>query len=292
MKEKAAKIISEYLWMAVGSLIYSVGIAVFIDPYELAPGGVTGLGIIISYITHLQTGTVIFLINLPILIFGWWRFGGKMIISTVYVTILSSSMMNGIEDYLLPVIGLVTKDCLIAGATGGTLMAFGMAIVFKNGGTTGGSDIIVRALRQKFPHIKTGRIYSMTDFVVILLSIIVFRNLESGLYAVATIMISNFVLDSMLYRGDGAKLIYVISDHNEVIAKRVLEEVDVGATFIDGEGAYTSEKKRVLMIVSKTLQYSRIREIVKEEDKDAFLIVSGASEVFGYGYKDMFMQEI
>ncbi|MGN0311755.1 MAG: YitT family protein, partial [Lachnospiraceae bacterium] len=112
------------------------------------------------------------------------------------------------------------------------------------------------------------------------------------LYAVATIVISNFVLDAVLYRGDGAKLIYVISDYNEVIAGRVMKELDLGATYIDGEGAYTNEKKRVLMVVAKTLQYSRIREIVKQEDKDAFVIVSGASEVFGYGYKDMFMQEI
>ena len=292
MKKKAARIVSEYALMAVGSLIYSIGISVFLDPYELAPGGVTGLGIIFSYITHLQTGTVIFLINLPILIFGWWRFGGKFIISTVYVTMLSSFMMNCIEDYLLPVTGLITEDYLIAGATGGALIAFGMAIVFKNGGTTGGSDILVRALRQKFPHIKTGRIYLLTDSMVVLLSVIVFRNLEHGLYAVATIVISNFVLDAVLYRGDGAKLIYVISDYNETIAERVMKEVDIGATFIDGEGAYTNEKKRVLMIVAKTLQYSRIREIVKQEDKDAFVIVSGASEVFGYGYKDMFMQEI
>lgn len=292
MKKKAARIVWEYFLMAVGSLVYSVGISVFLDPYELAPGGVTGLGIIFSYLTHLQTGTVIFLINLPILIFGWWRFGGKFIISTVYVTILSSFMMNSIEDYLLPITGLITEDYLIAGATGGALIAIGMAIIFKNGGTTGGSDILVRALRQKFPHIKTGRIYLITDSMVVLLSVIVFRNLEHGLYAVATIIISNFVLDAMLYRGDGAKLIYVISEKNEAIAKRVMKEVDLGATFIEGEGAYTNEKKRVLMVVAKTLQYSRIREIVKQEDKDAFVIVSGASEVFGYGYKDMFMQEI
>ena len=292
MEKKVKSFFREYFMMAIGSLIYSVGISVFLDPYELAPGGVTGLGIIFSYLSGLQTGTVIFLINLPILIFGWWRFGGKFIISTVYVTMLSSLMMNAIEDYLLPVTGLITQDYLIAGATGGTLIAFGMAIVFKNGGTTGGSDILVRALRQKFPHIKTGRIYLITDSMVVLLSVIVFQNVEHGLYAVATIVISNFVLDAVLYRGDGAKLIYVISDRNDAIADRVLKEVDIGATYIDGEGAYTHEKKRVLMIVSKTLQYSRIREIVKQEDKDAFLIVSGASEVFGYGYKDMFMQEI
>ena len=292
MKKKAVRIVSEYALMALGSLIYSIGISVFLDPYELAPGGVTGLGIIFSYITHIQTGTVIFLINLPILIFGWWRFGGKFIISTVYVTILSSFMMNCIEDYLIPITGLITQDYLIAGATGGALIAFGMAIIFKNGGTTGGSDILVRALRQKFPHIKTGRIYLLTDSMVVLLSVFVFKNLEHGLYAVATIVISNFVLDAVLYRGDGAKLIYVISDYNEIIAQRVMKEVDIGATFIDGEGAYTNDEKRVLMIVAKTLQYSRIREIVKQEDKDAFVIVSGASEVFGYGYKDMFMQEI
>lgn len=292
MKNKATQIAIDYIFMTLGSLVYSLGISVFLDPYELAPGGVTGLGIIVAKLIGAQTGTVYFLINLPILVFGWWRFGGKFILSTIYVTVLTSVMMNGIATYLIPLTGRLTEDYLIAGATGGTLIAFGMGMIFKHGGTTGGSDILVRALRQRIPHIKTGKIYLITDSFVVLLSVVAFKNIEHGLYAVATIVISNFVLDSVLYRNDGAKLIYVISDHNAAIAQRVMKEIDIGATYMEGEGAYTGDTKKVLMLVSKAGQYSRIRDIVKEEDKDAFVIVSGASEVFGYGYKDIFMQDI
>lgn len=292
MNKTALRVFGDYIFMTLGSLVYSLGISVFLDPYELAPGGVTGLGIIVAKLVGAQTGTVYFLINLPILVFGWWRFGGKFILSTIYVTVLTSVMMNGIATYLMPITGRLTEDYLIAGATGGTLIAFGMGLIFKHGGTTGGSDILVRALRQRVPHIKTGRIYLITDSFVVLLSVIAFKNLEHGLYAVATIVISNMVLDNVLYRNDGAKLIYVISDCNSRIAKRVMDEIDIGATYMEGEGAYTGEAKKVLMLVSKAGQYSKIREIIKEEDKDAFVIVSGASEVFGYGYKDIYMQEI
>lgn len=292
MEKSVRKFCVDYLFLTFGSLVYSLGISVFLDPYELAPGGVTGLGIIVAKLVGAQTGTVYFLINLPILVFGWWRFGGRFIISTIYVTVLTSVMMNGIAAYLIPLTGKLTEDYLIAGATGGVLIAFGMGLIFKHGGTTGGSDILVKALRQRIPHIKTGRIFLITDSFVVLLSVVAFKNLEHGLYAVATIVISNMVLDNVLYRNDGAKLIYVISDYNASIARRVMEEIDIGATYMDAEGAYTGDTKKVLMLVSKAGQYSKIREIVKEEDKDAFVIVSGASEVFGYGYKDIFMQDI
>ncbi|MCR4955299.1 MAG: YitT family protein [Lachnospiraceae bacterium] len=291
-KKAVGNIILSYILMTIGSLIYSVGVSIFVDPYNLAPGGITGVGIIIASLLHAKTGTVIFCINLPILIFGTWRFGLKFIISTLYVTTISSAMMNGIADYIMPVIGLVTEDVLIAGAAGGAFMAIGMAMIFKQGGTTGGSDIIVRALRQKYPHIKTGKIYLITDTMVIICSVIAFHNLERGLYAAVVVIVTNFVLDMFLYSGDGAKLVYIISDNIEAIAARVMNELELGATYINGVGAYTNEEKKVLMVVAKASQYAQIRDVVREEDKDSFVIVSGASEVFGYGYKDIFTMDI
>ena len=282
----------DYLMMTVGCVLFAVGISIFIDPYNLAPGGTTGIGIIISYLTNVKTGTLIFIMNIPLLIFGWIKFGTKFIISTMYVTTLSSFLMNMIEKYLIPVIGLVTENVLIAGAAGGALFAIGMGVIFKHGGTTGGSDIIVRAVRQKHPHLKTGRIYLISDSIIIMVSAFVFQNIENALYAAVTIVVSNFVLDRVLYGGDHAHVLYVISDEADKISDRILKEVDVGVTKIHGEGGYTGQNKNVLMIVVKNYNYTKVRNIVREEDKEAFLIVSGASEVFGDGYKDHYMQEI
>lgn len=292
MKRKVLERIWDYVMMTVGCILFAAGISIFIDPYNLAPGGTTGIGIIISYLTNIQTGTLIFIMNIPLLIFGWIKFGTKFIVSTIYVTTLSSFLMNIIDSYLLPVIGLVTENVLLAGAAGGAIFAAGMGIIFKHGGTTGGSDIIVRAVRQKHPHLKTGRIYLISDFFIILASAFVFKNIENALYAVVTIVVSNFVLDRVLYGGDHAHVLYVISRKADVISNRILEEVDVGVTKLHGEGGYTGKAKNVLMIVVKNYNYSKVRNIIREEDKEAFLIVSNASEVFGDGYKDHYMQEI
>ena len=132
----------------------------------------------------------------------------------------------------------------------------------------------------------------MSDFFVIATSAIVFQNVENALYAVVTIVVSNFVLDRVLYGGDHAHVLYIISDHSDTITRRILNEAEAGVTKLRGEGGYTGEEKDVLMVVVKNYNYAKVRNIVREEDKGAFLIVSGANEVFGDGYKDHYMHEI
>lgn len=292
MKSSIGKIICKFLILTIGCVIYSVGIAMFLDPYNMAPGGVTGLSIIISSWTNLKTGTIIYLINIPIMIFGLVKFGWRFMVSTLYVTTLSSLLMNGITSYIIPRTGLLTTDLLISGVTGGALLGIGLAFILQQGATTGGIDVIVKAIRQKVPQLKTGKMFMIFDTAVVLLSMVAFKDVQLGLYAVAAIVVTNSVLDMFLYKNDGANLLYIVTDKAEEVAGRVMKEVDIGVTYLNGEGAYTGEKKKVVMIVAKPNVYAKIRAIVREEDEKAFLIVSGASDVFGYGYKDHYMEEL
>lgn len=285
-------ILVKLILITFGSFLYSLGIAIFLDPNSLAPGGTTGIAIIINKLTNIQTGTLTLLINIPILIFGWWRFGTKFILSTIYVTFISSFFINTLSTNIVGTYGIITNDLLLSGATGGALMGLGMAIVFRQGATTGGTDIIVRELRQKYRHIKSGNIFIITDAIIITASAIIFKNIEVALYAAITVVIANYVLDAVLYGGDSAKLLYIVSDKYDTIAKRILEDVDIGITYLKAEGAYTSNDKKVIMCVCRKYNYTKIRQIVTEEDTDAFFIVSSASEVFGYGYKSHMLEEI
>lgn len=278
--------------LTLGAFVYAMGIAVFLDPNNLAPGGTTGIAIIINTMTELRTGTLVLMINIPILIFGWWKFGIKFILSTIYVTFASSFFMNLMNEHIILAYGMVTDDLLLSGAAGGSLMAMGMAIVFRQGATTGGTDIIIRALRQRYKHIRSGTIFIITDAIIVSASAVIFKNVEIALYAAITIVISNFVLDFVLYGGDGAKLLYIISNRHEEIARRILEEIDIGITYLKAEGAYSKNEKKVIMCVCRKYNYTKVREIVKEEDIDAFFIVSGANEVFGDGYKSYLSEEI
>ncbi len=282
----------KFMMITFGALVYAMGISIFLDPNNLAPGGTTGIAIIINSITGLKTGTLVFLINIPILIFGWWKFGIKFILSTMYVTVASSFFMNLMNEYIILKYGVITHDLLLSGAAGGSLMAMGMAVVFRQGATTGGTDIIIRALRQRYKHIRSGTIFIITDAIIVSASAVILKNVEIALYAAITIVISNYVLDLVLYGGDSAKLLYIISSRQEQIAKRILDEIDIGITYLKAEGAYTESEKKVIMCVCRKYNYTKVREIVKEEDIDAFFIVSGANEVFGDGYKSYLSEEI
>lgn len=286
------KTLIKIILITFGTFLYSMGISLFLDPNSLAPGGTTGIAIIINRLTSLKTGTLVLLINIPILIFGWWKFGTKFIFSTIFVTFLSSFFINFINTHIVVKYGVITHDYLLSGVAGGSLMAIGMAIVFRQGATTGGTDIIIKALRQKYKHIKSGTIFIITDAIIVTASAIIFKNIEIALYAAITIVISNFVLDYALYGGDSAKLLYIISDNYEKIAKRILDELEIGVTYLKAEGAYMHNDKNVIMCVCRKHNYTRIREIVKEEDTNAFFIVSNANEVFGDGYKSHVLEEI
>ncbi len=282
----------KFMLITFGALMYAMGISIFLDPNNLAPGGTTGIAIIINSITGLKTGTLVFLINIPILIFGWWKFGIKFILSTMYVTVASSFFMNLMNEYIILKYGVITHDLLLSGAAGGSLMAMGMAVVFRQGATTGGTDIIIRALRQRYKHVRSGTIFIITDAIIVSASAVILKNVEIALYAAITIVISNYVLDLVLYGGDSAKLLYIISNKQEQIAKRILDEIDIGITYLKAEGAYSKSDKKVIMCVCRKYNYTKIREIVREEDIDAFFIVSGANEVFGDGYNSYLTEEI
>ena len=175
---------------------------------------------------------------------------------------------------------------------GGTLTAVSIGVIFRAGATTGGTDIIVKALRLRFPHLKTGKIFFIADALVVTLSGIVFRDLNAALYAAISAICTSVVMDVVLYGRDEAKLLYIISSRAEEIAGRLLSDLDIGVTYIKGQGAYSGDNKRVIMCVVKKPVTPRAEEIVKQEDPHSFMIITSATEVFGEGYKSYFSERM
>lgn len=266
--------------------MYAVGIACFLDPNRLIPGGVSGLSIMISHLVDwVGTGALIFILNVPLLIAGLIKFGKNFLFSTVYVTALSSvaiDLIGHLAAKHLP----ITDDLLLSALAGGSLMAVGLGLVLRGGGTTGGTDIVTKFLRLRFKHVKTGNIYLMVDSAVILTSAIVFRDIEGALYAAFSLIVSTRVLDLVLYGGDSAKLVYIISERADEIAGRLMLELNLGATYLEGRGAYTGEQKNVLMCAAHRRSFPKIRALVSQVDDMAFMIVGSAQEIFGKGFKN------
>lgn len=277
----------DYVVITIASAIYAVAVSLFLDPNSLAPGGVTGIAIIFNRLTGLETGTWMLVINIPILALGTWKFGFRFILSTMYCTGLTSLFTN-----MLTPVGALTNDPFLAAIVGGTLMAVGLGWVFKAGATSGGTDIIIKILRLKMPHLKTGALFLATDAMIVTASAVIFRNVDKALYAGLTVFITSVMLDLVLYGRDGAKLIYIISDHSETITKRLLEELDIGVTHVQGSGAYSGREKNVIMCAIKKQMSPKAEQIVKEEDPMAFMIVTSATEIYGEGYKSYFSEKL
>ena len=281
------KLVWKYLWLTVASIIYSCGVSSFIDANNFAPGGVSGLCISLNRLIPLEIGTLFFLLNIPILILGFWKFGGKFIASTLYEIVLISGFSNWFAAR-----GAATTYPILGAVFGGALIAVGMGIAFKCRATTGGMDIIVKVIKLKFPYLKTGTIFLLADAIVIGFGGIVFGNLNAILYSVLAEVVTSKVLDLILYGTDGAKLLYIISDHSERIAERILIEIDSGVTYLEGKGAYQNTDKKVILCVIRKQNMQKMEDIVRMEDENAFMIVSSASEIYGEGYKSYFMEKL
>lgn len=277
-----------YVLMTLACFCYAVGISLFVEPNNIASGGVTGIAIILNKAIGGSTGIWFFVINIPILLIGMWKFGFKFLMSTVYCTTIISVFTDLLSRYGSP----LTNDVLVATIAGGMLTAIGMGGVFKAGATTGGMDIVVKLCKLKFPYMKTGSLFLIMDFLVVLASAFVFRDIDRAFYSAMEVFVTSTLLDLVLYGKDGAKLIYIISDKSEKIAARLLDELNIGVTYMEGQGAYSGREKKVIMCVTKKQIAPRAEEIVKEEDPNTFMIVSSASEIYGEGYKSYFSEKL
>lgn len=270
----------KYLWITFFSVLYACGIALFLDPNHLAPGGVTGIAIILNTLIDIGTGTWVFAINIPILLIGWKKFGGKFMISTVYSIAVVSVATN-----LLERVPVLTTDSLAAALAGGALIAVSVGSIMKLNATTGGMDIIVKILRRKYPHIKTGKIYLLMDSAVLVLAILIFGNIESGIYAGIAVLITSYLLNLVLYGTDEASMFLIVTDYSKEVAERLMKDLKVGVTYLKGKGAFKDREKEIILCITRKAQAPKVENVVKEVDKEAFLIVTGASEIYGEGYK-------
>ncbi len=285
--KSALQRIKDFLVITIASFVYAMGVAQFADPNNLAPGGMTGLAIVLSRLVPFSSGTWFMILNIPVLILGIWAFGFRFIVSTMYSTVMTSIFTN-----MLLKCGAATHDILLASLMTALLCGAAVGVIFKAGATTGGTDIIVKFLKVKFPFMRTGIIFFGIDVLVVVISGLVFKDINAALYAFISIIVTAKVIDVVLYGSDEARLIYIISDDADKITKRILEELDIGITHISGSGAYSGKEKKVILCTVKKTVVPLVQDIVKEEDSGAFMIVSSASEVFGEGYKSYFSERV
>ena len=272
----------------LGCLIYSFGVSLFLNCYKLASGGATGIAIMIDELTNhvIGTGWLIIIINVPLFILGIIFFGKKFIFNTLLSTVISSALIELWDFCIVPHMPTI-DNILIPAVVGGALYGGGLGLIFRAGSTTGGTDIIVKILRKKFRHIRTGVISMIIDIIIIGSSAFVYKDIDILFYTILSVVVFTISLDGVLYGGNSAKLVHVVTtaEFTADICSHIHKDLDITATIIDGKGAYSGTDRVVIMCVVKSFLYPKLRDIIKDVDPTAFTIVTSAKEIYGEGYK-------
>lgn len=271
-------------YLLTGSFIYSLGTHCFVSPANIAPGGASGLALMVNYICGLPIGVLTMLVNIPLLILAWIYLSRGFAIKTA----ISCGVCSIILDMLVaPVFPVYQGERLMCSLFGGIIVGIGMAFVFLSGSTTGGSDILGYILQKKKPYMSIGRALMIVDGVVLVFSIFVFKNIESGLFGLIALYAQTRVIDGIIYGNDTGSMVTIVTGQPQAIADRIIQELERSATIMAGKGAYSQNDTQVLLCTVRKSQFSRLKEIIREADATAFVMVTETTDVFGEGFKEI-----
>lgn len=267
--------------IVVGAALVALSINLFFLDLKIAPGGVSGLATVLHYITGVSMGILVICLNIPLFLIGVLTFGKKFVVKTLFATVVMSVILDVTEWF-----PQITEDMLLASIFGGGMMGLGLALVFRGGATTGGTDIAAKVVNHYFPSFRIGEQLFAIDACVVLTAMIVFRDFDIGFYSIITIWISAKMID-FVFEGVGySKALFIVSDKSEEIGNAILKDVKRGVTAFHGEGMYTNTEKKILMTVVDQRQIPKIKEISKEFDKNAFIIITDVREALGNGFSE------
>ena len=274
------KQLRSYGIITVGSVIFALSFDWFFAANAVGMGGITGLAQVLNVLfPALSVGIGTILLNVPLFLAGWKFIGFHLLASSLFSMTVSSLAMDGIA--LLYTFS--PMDPMLASICGGAMMGAGLGIVFSQGATTGGTDIVARLLKLKFPWLPMGKLILIPDGVVLALTAIAFQRLETALYGAVALYVSSKVMDTVLYGLNASKVAYIISNHWQKISDAILA-YDRGVTILHGEGGYTHESSAVLLSIVSNRELPRLEKLAHSIDPTCFLIVSHVTEVSGRGF--------
>ncbi len=292
-KQKTLKLVKDFILLTLGAFIYACAVALFLTPAGTLNGGASGLAIIMNYlIPSVGTGIWIFLVNIPLLALAVWKLGAVFSVKTVISVALTSLFTELLTPIPSKLPMFADMQILPAAILGGICAGVGIGLAFKGGSCQGGSDIVVKVLRLKYKALKSGSLFLIIDGIVVCLGGIVFNDINALVFAVIVVFIQSKLTDLILYGQDGAKMVYIITDKQAQISERITKELHSGVTYLSGKGAYTGNDKQILMCAMRKQLLPQAKDIVKEEDKGAFMISTSASQVWGVGYTSFDAKEL
>ncbi len=279
-----AKKFKEYIIITLGIILVALSVEYFFAPNKIAAGGVTGAAIVINAIMpKLSIGILTLVLNVVLFVVAFAFIDGKFGVKIIYASLGLSVILWIIERFFNPV--AVTTDLMMAAVFGTLISAVGMALVFNENASTGGTDILAKIL-NKFFHLDIGKSLLIVDFIITFASILAF-GINVGLYAMLSVILLGLIVDRLIEGFNVCKSVFIISKKNDEISKFIIHTLDRGCTFLKGMGAYTGEENDVLYAVISRNQFIKLKKFIKEIDSEAFITVGEVHEVLGEGFKNI-----
>ena len=271
----------EYIFIIIGAFLMAVSTALFLLPNQLSTGGISGISTILYYSCNYPVGLTMLLINVPLFVIAMVKVNKRLFFKSILGTVLLSVFIDLLEN-LSP----ITNDRFLACIYGGIIMGIGTAIILKAGASTGGTDLlsyVIRAYNNKF---KSSRVIIIADTIIIFFNIIFFREIEIGLYSVIAIYLMGKMIDIIFEGIYFTKIMFIISEKYEEISKEIGILVKRGSTGIYSKGMYSGKQNVMLFCVASRKEVAEIKQIIKQIDKNAFIVTTDAIETLGKGFSE------
>lgn len=277
---KIEKTVKEGLAIVLGSAVYAIAVELLLNPLKITPGGITGLSLLVNYLSGFPTGVVLIVLNIPLIILGMLWFGREFIIKSA-VSVALSSIFIEILNLLKPT---MISDRMLGAIFGGALLGVGLGLVMMAGGSTGGVDIGVKILNLK-SNISIGRAFLLIDGIIIVFTAAIYGELELALYSGIAVFVSSKTVDLIIGGVNDSKAIFIITDKEEEVKKSITQTADRGITVLPAFGGYTGRKNNILLCVARNHEIALVRKLILEDDPSAFFFIVGAGDVVGKGFK-------
>ena len=282
-KTNVKRTIAEYLIMTAATLVMACGIYFFKFPNNFVMGGVSGISMILGKVQSvISPATAMLIINIALIIAGFFIFGRGFSIKTVYCSLILSLALEGLE-LLFPMTAPLTGDPMLELVFAVALPAVGSAIVFNLGGTTGGTDIIAMVLK-KYTSMNIGISLFFVDAVIVAAGFFV-NGVKAGMYSLVGLLIKALVVDVVIENINISKYFFIVTTKPDLVCRYINENLHKGATLWEGKGSYTGEEKTVIMAVMTRTQAVAMRNHIKEMDPGAFVVISSTSDIIGKGFR-------
>lgn len=286
--KKSDILVRDVLLWIIGCISYSMAVNIFVLPNKFAQSGMTGASVILHGLFGWPVGIVGLALNIPLLILMRIFLGKTSLAKTIAVSVILSFCLDGVA-YISETYNIVyTGDHILSALICGVLEGAGLGMIMTTGATSGGTDIIGKLFNKKWRHISVGTIVIIADYTVVAIYMIVFRSLESGLYAMIVAFVSTRVIDSMLYGMGNGKCLMIFTDKADEVSQAMISKSPRGVSIIPAKGAYSGKENNMLICVARKSEIRKLIKIVKSIDPGTFIIVSEANEVLGNGFNTDF----